>query len=137
MVGAESLTVTADTNILVRLMVEDDAEQAAAGRRILLSASRVVITLTTLCEYVWVLRGTYGLSNFEIARGIEELQQTATVQVDRAAVAAGLRMLRAGGDFPDGLISQEGRLLGGETFISFDRKAVKLLQAQGFKAQFP
>ena len=129
--------ITADTNILVRLMVEDHEEQAAAARAILLDASRVVITIPTLCEYAWVLRRTYGLTGEQIAAGIEELQQTENVYVDRAAVLAGVRMLRRGGDFADGAISREGRLLGGETFVSFDRKAVNLLREQGFKAQLP
>jgi len=39
-------------------------------------------------------------------------------------------MLDAGGDFADGVIAHEGAWLGG-TFVSFDRQAVTLLQAQG------
>ena len=39
--------------------------------------------------------------------------------------------VEAGGDFADGVIAHEGRWLGGETFVSFDRQAVKLLAAQG------
>ncbi len=31
----------------------------------------------------------------------------------------------AGGDFADGVIAYEGRWLGGETFVSFDRKAAR------------
>jgi predicted nucleic-acid-binding protein len=33
-------------------------------------------------------------------------------------------VLKAGGDFADGAIAWEGRWLGGETFVSFDKKAV-------------
>lgn len=44
-------------------------------------------------------------------------------------------MLEAGGDFADGAIAYEGRWLGGETFVSFDRKAVSLLMAQGQSAR--
>ena len=40
-------------------------------------------------------------------------------------------MLDAGGDFADGVISYEGRWLGAETFLSFDKVATKLLGAQG------
>ncbi|MFA8593984.1 VapC toxin family PIN domain ribonuclease, partial [Xanthomonas campestris pv. campestris] len=39
--------------------------------------------------------------------------------------------LDAGGDFADGVIAYEGNWLGGETFVSFDKKAVVLLTAQG------
>ncbi len=40
-------------------------------------------------------------------------------------------MLDAGGDFADGVIAHEGQWLGAETFVSFDRKAVEMLKAQG------
>jgi hypothetical protein len=55
--------------------------------------------------------------------------------VNRPAVEAGLAILNAGGDFADGLIAFEGRWLGGETFVSFDKKAVSLLAQQGQPAR--
>jgi predicted nucleic-acid-binding protein len=45
-------------------------------------------------------------------------------------------MLDAGGDFADGVIAYEGRWLGAETFVSFDKKAVEMLTAQGVSARF-
>ena len=42
-----------------------------------------------------------------------------------------LAVLRAGGDFADGAIAWEGRWLGGETFVSFDRKAVARMKELG------
>jgi predicted nucleic-acid-binding protein len=50
--------------------------------------------------------------------------------VNRPAVAAGLVMLDAGGDFADGIIAYEGSWLGGEIFVSFDKNAVKLIEAR-------
>ena len=44
---------------------------------------------------------------------------------------AGLVILDTGGDFADGAIAFDSRWLGGETFVSFDRKAVMLLERQG------
>jgi len=55
--------------------------------------------------------------------------------MDRAAVEAGLAMADAGGDFADGVIAFEGRALGGETFVSFDKKAVRLLRDIGAAAR--
>jgi predicted nucleic-acid-binding protein len=43
-------------------------------------------------------------------------------------------MLEAGGDFADGVIAYDGLRLGGETFVSFDRKAVTLLKDLGQSA---
>ena len=59
----------------------------------------------------------------------------ANVVMNRPAAEAGLAMLDAGGDFADGVIAYEGSWLGGDTFTSFDRKAVKLIQAQGESAR--
>jgi predicted nucleic-acid-binding protein len=42
-----------------------------------------------------------------------------------------MTVLNAGGDFADGLIACEGSWLGGDTFVSFDKKAVSLLTEQG------
>ena len=37
--------------------------------------------------------------------------------------------------FADGLIAYEGKWLGGDTFVSFDKKAVPLLSGQGEAAR--
>jgi len=47
----------------------------------------------------------------------------------------GLAILDAGGDFADGVVAFDGQRFGGETFVSFDRKAVKLHREQGTSAQ--
>jgi predicted nucleic-acid-binding protein len=57
------------------------------------------------------------------------------VVVNRPATEAGLAMLEAGGDFADGVIAYEGSWLGADTFISFDKKAVRLIEAQGKSAR--
>jgi len=44
-------------------------------------------------------------------------------------------MLEAGGDFADGVIAYEGSWLGAETFVSFDKRAVRLMEVQGKSAQ--
>ena len=43
--------------------------------------------------------------------------------------------MSAGGDFADGVMAWEGAWLGGETFISFDKKAVALLSKRGVAAR--
>jgi predicted nucleic-acid-binding protein len=47
------------------------------------------------------------------------------------AAEAGLALLEAGGDFADGVIAYEGSWLGADVFLSFDKKAAKLIEAQG------
>lgn len=129
------MTVTVDTNVLVRGVVRDDVAQAEAADRILRSATVIAVALPCLCEFVWVLRRVYGFAVADVASALEALIASANVAVNRPAVEAGLAILKLGGDFADGVIAHEGRWLGGETFVSFDRKAVALISNQGYGAQ--
>jgi hypothetical protein len=61
--------------------------------------------------------------------------KSANVVMNRPAVEAGLSALDAGGDFADGAIAYEGGWLGAEEFVSFDSKAVSMLQSQGVRAR--
>ncbi|MCJ2019707.1 type II toxin-antitoxin system VapC family toxin [Methylobacterium sp. E-065] len=129
------MRVTPDTNVLVRLIVNDDPVQGLAAFQALECAAPVAISVKALCELVWVLRSRYGMPRGEITAAIRNLIATRTVVADRPAIEAGLTMLEAGGDFADGVIAFEGRRLGGETFVSFDRAAIKRLGVQGFSAR--
>ncbi len=126
---------TADTNVLVRAIVGDDARQSKAAQTMLANADVVALTLPALCELVWVLAQGYKIVPVQIAEAIRRLINGANVTVNRPAVEAGLALLDKGGDFADGVIAHEGNWLGAETFLSFDRKAVKLMQAQGWSAR--
>ncbi len=125
------MKVAVDTNVLVRAVVRDDPAQARVATKVLTDAELIAIALPCLCEFVWVLRRVYGFQSTDAATAIRALLAAANVQMNRPAVEAGLSMLEAGGDFADGVIAYEGHWLGGETFISFDKKAVALLTAQG------
>lgn len=129
------MKVIADTNILIRAVVRDDKKQAQAAAKLLREAEIIAVSLPCLCEFVWVLRRVYGFSQKDIGTALEALLGVSNVEVNRAAVEAGLAVHNAGGDFADGLIALEGRWLGGETFVSFDKAAVSLLAAQGTQAR--
>ncbi len=131
------MRITADTNILVRVITGDDARESRLAEAQLADADLVALPLTMLCELVWVLARGYKISFAEIAVAISRLVNAANVAVDRRAVAAGLAMLQAGGDFADGVIAHEGIGLGGDIFVSFDRRAVRALTAHGRAAQVP
>jgi predicted nucleic-acid-binding protein len=125
------MKATVDTNVLVRAVVEDDRKQSAAAAKFLRNTQLIAVSLLCLCEMVWVLRSVYDFGREEIAESIEALLDAKNVVVNRSAADAGLAMLRAGGDFADGAIAWEGRWLGGETFVSFDRKAVAKMTELG------
>ncbi|MER9924950.1 type II toxin-antitoxin system VapC family toxin [Mesorhizobium sp. M0048] len=129
------MRVTADTNVLLRAYVADDEAQAAIAVDLLAKADIVAVSLQALCEFAWVLARQYQTERENIAAAIRALLNTANVVINRPAVEAGLSVLDAGGDFADGVIAFDGGWLGGEIFVSFDRKAVKLLSAQGQSVQ--
>ncbi len=129
------MRVTADTNVLIRALTGDDARQSEIAKAELAGASLIALPLGALCEVVWVLSRGYRIAPAQIAQTLRRLINSANVAVNRPAAEAGLALLEAGGDFADGVIAYEGRWLGGEDFISFDRKAVELLQGQGEAAR--
>lgn len=129
------MKVAVDTNVLVRAAVRDDKEQTEAATRIMARAEMVAIAVTCLCEFAWVLRSVYGYRASSIARAIRLLLAAENVETDRQVAEAGLAMLDAGGDFADGVIAYEAKWLGAETFVSFDKKAVEMLMAQGISAR--
>ena len=129
------MRVAVDTNVLVRAVVRDDRAQAEIAAKWLRNSSLVAVALSALCEFAWVLRRVYGFKAAEVADTIRALTSSENVVTNLPAVEAGLAMLDAGGDFADGVIAYEGRWLGAETFISFDRKAVQTLRDQGATAR--
>jgi len=110
------MKITADTNLLVRALVEDHAEQSNAAQLALRKADVVALTIPMLCELVWVLH-SYKIRPSDIAQAIRDLLNSANVAVNRSTAEAGLAMLDAGGDFADGVIACEGNWLGADTFV--------------------
>jgi predicted nucleic-acid-binding protein len=110
-------------------------EAGPSGRKVLRGAELIAVTLPSLCEFVWVLRRVYQFGQEDIVAALEALLNAENVAVNRPAADAGLLMLKAGGDFEDGLIAYEGAWLGGDTFVSFDKQAFSLLSDQGKRAK--
>jgi len=127
--------ITADTNVLVRALVGDDARQSKAAQAELAKAELVALAIPALCELVWVLSQGYKIPVAVIAEAIRRLINSGNVAVNRGAAEAGLEALEAGGDFADGVIAHEGAWLGADAFVSFDKQAVKLVKASGGAAR--
>ena len=129
------MRITADTNLLVRVLVKDDPAQARTAMDLLRGAELVAVPLPVLCELVWVLKRVYRFAAADCVVAIEALLATRAVVTDRQAVRAGLRLLADGGDFADAVIAFSGRRLGGECFVSFDCRAVQRLTDLGEPAE--
>jgi len=66
------MKVTADTNVLVRALLEDHPEQSKAAQAALRRAEIVALPLSALCELVWVLR-SYKIGSADISATIQDL----------------------------------------------------------------
>ena len=129
------MRIAADTNVLLRDALQDDPHQSPIASKTLQNAELVVVPTPALCEFVWVMQRIYKRSAAEIAVSIRLLMSGDNVELDRPAIEAGLEVLDKSGDFADGAIAYEGAWRGAEEFVSFDKKAVKILNAQGKRAR--
>lgn len=120
------MRVAADTNVVVRYLTGDDPAQAEQAASALESADAVYLDLIVMCETAWVLRRAYGLSSSEIADALTELLDSETIEADRRAAEAGLTMLRAGGDFADGVILHQSVQASCGALITFDRRFARI-----------
>lgn len=125
------MKISLDTNVLLRLVVGDDPTQQQTAAQALEGAELVAISVQALCEFVWVLDRSYRVARPDISASIRRILDMRNVVANRPTIEAGLAVLDAGGDFADGVIAFDGQWLGGETFVSFDRKAIKLVEGQG------
>jgi len=91
--------IAVDTNVLVRLLTNDNAAQAARSAAVF-RAAPVFVPETVLLESEWVLRYSYGLAPRAIARAFLALLGLPTVTFEDAPAAyLAIRMLERGIDF--------------------------------------
>ncbi|MDZ4363629.1 type II toxin-antitoxin system VapC family toxin [Brevundimonas sp.] len=129
------MRIAVDTNVLLRFLLADDPLQHRVAVETLQGATTVITPLVALCEVAWVLNRTYQLPRAEIATMLRALTEIQSVEYDVPEVEAGLAMLDKGGDFADGVIARQGRVRRADVFVSFDRKAVRLLAESGEPAR--
>jgi predicted nucleic-acid-binding protein len=119
--------IALDTNLLVRLIVQDDAAQARAVERLLVRARRDQTSLfvadVVMCELVWVLTRRVGLSRADIADALDRLLRTELVVVADAAITSRtLSAYREGrGDFADYLVREQAMAHEALEVVTFDR----------------
>ena len=121
-----------DTNVLIRLLVSDDAEQTRRARKLVDQAvSRdepVLVSLPVLVETEWVLRSRYGLSR-EAVLGVfrAALESRELSFEDEPALEEALfQWTDSACGFSDCLIAAHSRRLGCRTTATFDVKAGRL-----------
>ncbi|GGH05352.1 type II toxin-antitoxin system VapC family toxin [Silvibacterium dinghuense] len=127
------MKINADTNVLLRLFLQDDPAQEEISLRLMKDAEEIFMTVPALCEVAWVVSKGYKLPRHVLIAFFETLLHTRGVVMDERAVQSGIEMLKAGGDFADGAIADLGYQRGA-TFVSFDLQAVARLKAMKLPA---
>lgn len=117
-----------DTNVLVRLLVDDDPAQSRCVRQILrdvgTAAEAIFISNVVLVETVRVMQRRYDLDRGAVLRMLDLLLSVRTFAFeDRAVVVQALDMFRHGRcGFSDCLIVCVSRQAGCPRLHTFDRK---------------
>ena len=116
-----------DTNVLVRLVVRDDADQVRAAEEFI--ASGAWVSHLVLAETLWVLDAVYERTPEQIATAVDMLlnHQHLTVQ-DSDVVAAAIESFRRRPSlgFSDCLVLEVARKVGHLPLGTFDRGVAKL-----------
>ena len=113
-----------DTNVIVRFLTGDDAEQAARARK-LIEAGDILVATTVLLEAEWVLRSGYGFATKRIVSTLRAFAGLPGVTLeDPPLVARALDWADHGLDFADAL--HLGRAQDCTAFMSFDRQLARM-----------
>jgi predicted nucleic-acid-binding protein len=114
--------IAVDTNVVVRLLVNDDRVQARKAVAIFVG-NDVLLSKTVLVETEWVLRFNYGIGRGEIHDALLRVLGMPRVNCEEPLqVAQALAWFRQGTDFADAL--HLASAFGAERFVTFDRKFV-------------
>ena len=121
--------IAAASNVIVRLLTNDEPRQAAQARR-LFESGTIFLPKTVLLEAEWVLRRVYDLDPLPVAKALEGLISLANVRCeDEPAVRQALGWVHEGMDFADALHLASSRLV--TRFATFDRRMIKAAAETG------
>lgn len=115
--------IAIDTNVVVRLLTNDDPAQAARAAD-LLARERVLVPKTVLLETEWVLRYSYELAPSVVLAAFRKLLGLPQVAAeDATAIARALELYEGGMDFADALHLASARAA--TAFATFDTRLAK------------
>ena len=108
-----------DTNVVIRLLVGDDARQAKIAER-LVAAQPCTVAMSVLMECEWVLRACYALGTPQIEGAMRDLLSLQNIAAADAVLAQRvLDAYGAGIDFADAL--HAAQCPDGGQFATFDK----------------
>ena len=112
-----------DTNVLVRLLIGDDAAQTKRAASLFKKES-IFIPKTVLLETEWVLRRLYRLERATVVSSLRKLGGLGNVELEQPLVVAqALQWCEVGMDFADALHLASSH--GASKFATFDEQMKK------------
>jgi len=115
--------IAADTNVIIRLLTDDEPRQTEQSRR-LFETETIFLPKTVLLEAEWVLRRLYRLDPLPVTKALDGLVSLPNVRCeDEAAVRQALDWKREGMDFADALHLASSRTT--SRFATFDLSMIK------------
>ena len=121
-----------DTNILVRFLVEDDAAQLNAARKLVracVSAGEVLyIPVTVALELEWVLRSSFGFAKVTVVATLSQLLASSELSFEsEGALEVALVLYSQGAaDYSDCLHVALASAAGEQPLWTFDKAAAKV-----------
>jgi predicted nucleic-acid-binding protein len=117
--------IALDTNILARLVTNDDPVQARQAALLIDAGGALFVPMSVILELEWVLRGAYALDKSAVTRSFEALLSIKNMTFERAAdVQHAIELYLHGFDFADALHHCGAK--GCTVFATFDDKFRKL-----------
>jgi predicted nucleic-acid-binding protein len=118
-----------DTNILIRVFIDDEPAQTAAARKLVSGAEdgSLLVSIIVLVEFIWTLRSSFKVDKAALTITLEGiLTRAAFVVEDRADVEAALQRYKTANIDPaDVLIAARNKRLGAARTVSFDQTAIR------------
>ncbi|NJN20064.1 MAG: type II toxin-antitoxin system VapC family toxin [Leptolyngbya sp. RL_3_1] len=120
--------IAVDTNVVVRLLTQDDETQSQQSLRLFQDEVTIFIPTTVILETAWVLRAVYEFKPGAICAALRQVLGLTNVQVKQGQqLALALQWYESGLDFADALHLAQSQ--GCEALYTFDQQFVK--RAQG------
>ena len=121
--------IALDTNILIRLITNDDPRQTTRAKT-LLAKNQIFIPKTVFLEMEWVLRHAYLLDRDTIQNAFEIILGLPNVEVETVTeIATALEWYQQGLDFADALHLASSKIA--EQLATFDEKLSKKAKQLG------
>jgi predicted nucleic-acid-binding protein len=122
-----------DTNVLVRLLVDDASAQRELARAYVAAICTPdvpgYINHIVLVETAWVLGSVYSFGREDVAKAIEGLMNVTGFSIEAPDLVRGaLRAARADADFSDALLGAANAAAGCERTATFDRAAASKIE---------